>query len=223
MAQDFIPQNDADFDLFYKNYCQIVGQRTAGSPPVWSQIPVDRAIALNTGYTVWDTARKAYLADKTKALRAAKEAAKKAGGRLIRDFNNEFIRFASQVSDADKLLLGVHIPDPDPSPIPAPGTRPEFSFRLADIRKIRLDFHDQGSEVKAKPYGMDGAVVHWLVSDAPATDPAQLTQSVLATRTPFYLTFTEGDRGRILSVALQWQNKKGQKGTMSEIQSTVIP
>jgi hypothetical protein len=94
---------------------------------------------------------------------------------------------------------------------------------VADIRKIRLDFHDQGSTKKAKPYGIYGAVIHWAVLDHPAADVAELAQSVLATRTPFVLGFTDTDCGKTLSVAMQWQNEKGEKGSPGEIQSTIIP
>ena len=130
---DYIPQNDYEFDAFYKNYCVIVGKRTSGTPPVWPHIPLDRTIELNTGYTAWDTAWKAYQADSTKILNAAKETAKKAGAKLVRDFTNEFIRYSSQVSDDDRRLLGVHVPDPTPTPVPVPPTRPEFNLRVVEV------------------------------------------------------------------------------------------
>jgi hypothetical protein len=154
---------------------------------------------------------------------AAKNDAKAAGTKIIRAFTNEFIRYSTAVSVEDKRSLGVHIPDPTPTPIPDPKTRPEFGLRVADIRKIRGDFRDQGSESKARPYGMDGAVVSFAVADAAVTSTGGLTRSFLATRTPFTLEFTDEERGKIVSVALQWQNEKGRKGGFSEIQSTIIP
>jgi hypothetical protein len=52
---------------------------------------------------------------------------------------------------------------------------------------------------------------------------AELTNSVLATRTPHILEFTELDRGKTVYIAMRWQNKKGHKGPPSEIQSAIIP
>ncbi|MDR1419481.1 MAG: hypothetical protein LBI86_03825 [Treponema sp.] len=220
---DYIPKNFQEFDAFYKNYCQIVNARTTGSTPAWTHIPAARVTDLSGGYAAWYNAWSAYKDDKTKVKLAAARTAQKEGAGIVREFTNEFIRYSRAVSDDDKRLLGVHIPDPTPSPIPDPATRPEFSLRVKDIRKIRIDFQDQGSERRAKPYGMDGAVVHWLVSDHAAQATGELTGSVLATRTPFTLEFADADRGKILSVALQWQNEKGRKGSFSEIQNTIIP
>jgi hypothetical protein len=70
---------------------------------------------------------------------------------------------------------------------------------------------------------MDGAVVSFVVKDTAAASTGELTRSFLATRTPFTLEFTDEERGKIVSVALQWQNEKGRKGGFSEIQSTIIP
>jgi hypothetical protein len=37
---------------------------------------------------------------------------------------------------------------------------------------------------------------------------------ILATRTPFTLTFSDEERGKYLSVAITWQNEKGGKKTL---------
>ncbi|MDR0602231.1 MAG: hypothetical protein LBG42_07600 [Treponema sp.] len=218
-----IPANFEKFDEYYKNYCQIVTARTTGSTPVWTHIPAARVTGLNEGYAAWYTAWSACIADKTKAKRMVAKASLKAGTKIIEKFSNEFIRYSSAVSDEDCFLMGVHRKDPVPTPTPVPATRPGFTLRVKDIRKIRIDFWDLESALKARPYGMDGAVIRWVIMDHPATDVRELINSVLATRTPFYLEFTDADRGKILSVAIQWQNKKGQKGAFSEIQSTVVP
>ena len=93
-----IPQNDAEFDLYFKNFCHIVVQRTTSSPPAWTNIPADRVAELTGGYTAWYGSWSAYLVDKTTVLRAAKNDAKKAGTAIIQDFTNEFIRYSRAVS-----------------------------------------------------------------------------------------------------------------------------
>ncbi|MDR0600846.1 MAG: hypothetical protein LBG42_00555 [Treponema sp.] len=218
-----IPTNFEKFDEYYKNYCQIVTARTSGASPAWTHIPAARVTELNGGYAAWYTAWTAYIADKTKVKLTMAKASLKAGAKIIEEFSNEFIRYSRAVSGEDCLLLGVHRKDPVPSPIPDPATRPVFILRVVNFRKIRVDFRDEGSERKAKPYGMDGTVILWVVMDRAAVIIKELTLSVLATRTPFYLEFAEEDRGKILSVAMQWQNKKGKKGSPTGIQSVVIP
>jgi hypothetical protein len=80
-----------------------------------------------------------------------------------------------------------------------------------------------GSDSKAKPYGVNGAVIIYAVLDAPPADHSALTSSVLATRTPHILEFTEEERGKTVYVAICWQNEKGQKGPWSEIESAIVP
>jgi hypothetical protein len=94
---------------------------------------------------------------------------------------------------------------------------------VADIRELSIVFHDQASARKARPYGTMGAVVAWQVSQTAPACPDDLTRSQLATRTPHLLQFTEQERGKTVHIALCWQNKKGQRGHWSEIQSAIIP
>jgi hypothetical protein len=152
----------------------------------------------------------------------AKNEAKREGGHIWRAFNNEFIRFSSQVSAQDKIDLGNSPPNP-PSPIPDPPTRPEFLIKILDIMRLAIHFWDQGSTSKAKPYGIDGAVIYWAILDHVPLGIEELINSVLATRTPHILEFTEHDRGKTVYIAMRWQNEKGHKGPASEIQSAIIP
>jgi hypothetical protein len=80
-----------------------------------------------------------------------------------------------------------------------------------------------GHKSKAKPYGVNGAVIAYAVLDAPPADVSALTRSVPATRTPHVLEFTEEERGKTVYVAICWQNEKGEKGPWSEIESAIVP
>jgi hypothetical protein len=93
------------------------------------------------------------------------------------------------VSADDKRRIHIHIRDEERTEIPAPETRPEFNIEVRDIRELRVSFRDQGSERKAKPYGMSGALISWDIPDAPPVDANDLRNTVLATRTPHTLIF----------------------------------
>ena len=80
-----------------------------------------------------------------------------------------------------------------------------------------------GSNSKAKPYGTTGAIIACAVLDAPPAHPGALTRSILATRTPYILEFTEEERGKTVFIAICWQNKKGERGPWSEIESAIVP
>jgi hypothetical protein len=45
----------------------------------------------------------------------------------------------------------------------------------------------------------------------------------MASRTPHAIEFDETERGKTVYVALAWQNNRGNIGSWSEMQNTVIP
>jgi hypothetical protein len=185
-------------------------------------IPPARKTDLTTGYTDWALAYGKLRLAHTSGDVLAKNEAKEAGNHTLRTFNNEFILYSTLVSDQDKVDLG-NKPHNPPSPIPDPPTRPEFFIKILDIMRLAIHFWDQGSSTKAKPYGIDGAVIYWAILDHVPAGIKELTNSVLATRTPHILEFTEEDRGKTVYIAMRWQNEKGRKGPASEIQSAIIP
>lgn len=127
------------------------------------------------------------------------------------------------ITNAERIALGLHVRDTTQTTIPAPTSRPELDIDVVDFRRLKVVFHDQGSDRKAKPYGVNGAVIAYAVLDAPPADVAALIRSVLATRTPHVLEFTEEERGKTVYVAICWQNERGQKGPWSEIESAIVP
>jgi len=99
----------------------------------------------------------------------------------------------------------------------------EFELRLRNIREIVVNFWVKGADNRAKPAGYEGAVVVWEVLDAPPSEPGDLKEHTMASRTPHIIEFTEEQRGKTVYIALRWQNERGITGAWSEIQSAVIP
>jgi hypothetical protein len=127
------------------------------------------------------------------------------------------------ITDTERLELGLHVHDSRPATILPPRTRPKLDLNVVDFRRLKVIFRDMGSSSKAKPYGVTGAVIIYAVLDAPPANHSALTRSVLATRTPHILEFTEEERGKTVYVAICWQNEKGQRGTWSEIEDAIVP
>ena len=50
-----------------------------------------------------------------------------------------------------------------------------------------------------------------------------LTHSVFSSKTPHIMTFPDIERGKTVSMAVCWENPKGEKGPWSEIISTIVP
>ena len=222
----FIPKNDAEFDLYYRNFCQIVTARTSGASPVWTHIPQARVTELTGGCAAWFAAYGAYLADKTSVLRAAKNDAKKAGTKILQDFTSEFIRYSRAVSNDDKRLLGVHVPSGTWTSVKPPDTAPGVELIQMGPGLLGVIFRHLGGRKGSRPPGVTGARAYYGVFDTPPTDQTQLPGSVWISRCPTIVRFRESDRGKRVYFALRWEIEKGgekNEGPWSEIISEIIP
>jgi len=220
MPGDYIPHIDSALVDWADHFAtQIVANATA-----W-EIPATDVTALQTAVTLFKTLHgQAASPEKNSIIVAQKNAARddlKEKIRALADFRLK----NPVITPAQRLDLGLTVKDTNPTPIPTPSSRPEFYFKVKDVRILEIHFKDLASENKAKPYGVNGAVISYALFDtAPAAISLDdLTKSVLATRTPYILEFAEADRGKRIYAALCWQNEKGEKGAFSEIQSAIIP
>jgi hypothetical protein len=220
--KEYIPDNDGKFDKFWEFMNRYVGQKCGGNRPEWTHIPPEALSKMNEAYAVWAAAYAGIVGPHTPVDTEAKNNAKKAGKKVIRAFVNQYLRFPP-VTDEDRTAMGVPNRDTTRTPVGVPKTKPVFNIEIKGIRSVTIPFRDEGTESHAIPTGFGGAVVSWDPSDTPIKDPKKLTRSELATRSPHVLTFEEEDRGKIVYVSLQWQNKKGQKGDFSAIQMAIIP
>ena len=220
--KNYIPQNDADFDNFFKGIIQYVAVKTAGATPVWKHIPQEDQDEMSAMYAAWYSAYAVTIKPHTFQETREKNRAKKDAEKLVREFVNRFLRYRP-VTDADRDNMGI----PNRDTIRTPGNLPTeivaFSFIIKAIRQIDVPFKVLGAANKAKPKGYDGAVVIWDVLDKPPARPEELSRHKLESRTPYTIKFDETERGKTVYVALAWQNGKGQVGPWSEIQSTVVP
>jgi hypothetical protein len=88
---------------------------------------------------------------------------------------------------------------------------------------IQVSFRDCGTNRSAVPYYLTGAMIYYVVSDTPVTNPNLLQQSFLATRSPRRLSFDPKYRGKTVYLAARWQNRRGELGPWSEIVAAIIP
>jgi hypothetical protein len=221
--QDFVPQSDAAYDQYFKNIVQYVAEQSTGANPRWTHIPQATRTAQANDYAAWYTAYAVTFKPHSSQETAEKNRLKKSTMKNLRAFIKAYLRYHPDVTNADRDNCGIPNDDDSRTPVPIPDTRPEFEIAVKDIRTLSLLFHDQGTKSRAIPYGFDGAVIRWVVMDRPATSVKELTESHLATRSPYTLVFTDEERGKVVSIAMQWQNEKGEKGKPSEIQSTIVP
>jgi hypothetical protein len=223
-ARDSIPSNDAEFNIWFKNLCQTVTEKTSGPTPVWPHIPASEPIILNTALANWTAAYEPTLRPHTPAQTLAKSEARTAAEAVIRPFIGQWLMW-KQVSDAEREDIGVHNKKPRRDHIPAPATVPELSPAAGHPRQILVPYRDAGSPHRGKPADVHGVEVRWAFLDAPPTDiERELTNSAFDTASPLTLRFEEADRGKRLYLAGRWEiEREGLKGDFGDILSAIVP
>jgi hypothetical protein len=215
---DYIPKKDSALLLWVANFVNVVSANATD----WN-ISSEEVSGLSDARTNFaDLLGQAESPLRNKVIVAQKNAARSALISGIRALVNFKLR-NPVITDAQRLAMGLHVRDTTPTSVPVPTTRPELNIDVLDARRLKLLFRDMGSESKAKPYGVNGAVVVYDVLDTPPTSINSLVRNVLATRTPYVLEFDESERGKRVYFAICWQNKKGKRGPWSEIESAVVP
>jgi hypothetical protein len=124
--------------------------------------------------------------------------------------------------------LGINKPGSGAHPRhPRAKTSPKMRFEIGEEHGwIYVHFRDEMSDgSKAKPFGMQGAEIRWMVC-RPGEEPKsveELINSAFATRTPYLFELADRQSGLILCIALRWENTRGEKGPWSHIETVIIP
>ncbi|MDR1587255.1 MAG: hypothetical protein LBS57_07360 [Treponema sp.] len=123
-GKKFIPGPDAEFDVFFSKYCQIVSQKTTGESPAWTHIPTARITELFAVAGAWHTAYTKLLGPHTSADVLAKNQARKAAEKILEEFNNQYILYAREVTDAERVEIGTHVHDKVRTTVKKPSCQP---------------------------------------------------------------------------------------------------
>jgi hypothetical protein len=218
--QDFVPVNDGKFVEWAKNLLENVKDNiSAWGVPETAFDDVDKLVSdLSDCYVVAETP-----ATRTSTAILAKNEARKAAEKGVRELVKAYITYNPQVTDTNRSDMGLPIHKTSHTPVPAPTTIPEGTVELPSPAVVRIHFRDKDEEGKSKPTGVHGCEIAWAVLDTPPTDWSNLIHSAFDTHTPVEFTFTGEERGKSLYFALRWENTRGVKGHWSEIQSAIIP
>jgi hypothetical protein len=215
---DYIPRSDARLETWSANFAKQVADNAA----TWN-ITNDEVIDLQIATDNFaELMSKNNSPAKSAIIVAEKDAARKALISRIRRLANFQLK-NPVITVAQRIAMGLRTRSSRYSTVPPPVSRPEFSIDVRDVRCLEIHFRDMGSANKAKPYGINGAVIVYSVLDAAPASYDELTRRVLATRTPYILEFTEPERGKTVYLAICWQNGKGKTGPFSGIKSAIVP
>jgi hypothetical protein len=234
-----IPRKDGDFDNFMGKYCYIVNQKTTlpEGNPQWKHIPQDRIAELNAAAASWRAAFTKLAMPHTSADVLAKNQARKAATKTVEDFNNQYVLYAREVSDAEREEIGCPVHDKIRTTVPAPTCQPEADIvypgpHLLELVKIRR-VPGIGNDPPEADYGTR---IFWGIIGEPteldkfriALPPkvgSDLPHSTFTHRKKYRFDF-EGESGKTVWFAIRYENSKGGKtgeGPFGPLFSAIIP
>ncbi|MDR0743951.1 MAG: hypothetical protein LBF05_06320 [Tannerella sp.] len=162
------------------------------------------------------------LATRTPITIQAKNDARKAAEKKVRDFLKAYVTYNPPVTNADRKAMEVpiHKKTRDHSPIAT--TWPWVFVSVDQERHLRFDF--QGSETsKAKLDGQHGMELVGQIGGEMPTDQNKMPLSFFDTNSPMVIDFLEEYRGEDFYFSYRWENNVGEKGPWSNIFKAIIP
>lgn len=209
---DYIPQRDAELDLWLNNFQTLV----AAAPGTYG-LTGGVAVALTAAYDAWHTAFVLATDPGTRTtLTVAQKNAEKIIAKAVFRESANFVRGNPAVSDANQLALGIPLADPVPTPIPPPSTHPNLSILFGGPLTHTLVWADETTPLRrAKPAGVIGLLLYRSIGVTAAVDPAQCDFVGLYTRIPQLMEYGAGDQGKIATYFGRWTNGKGDEGPYS--------
>jgi len=217
---DYIPQSDAEFNLWQASLITLVQANTT----TWGILATD-VTALVALQTTWATAfaKTSNKQNRTSADVQAKDDARTAYEKGLRKFIAQWLANNSKVSNSERERMGLTVKSGTHTPVGLPTTCPvgtiDFSVRLQHT----INFVDEASpRSKAKPEGVHGCEI-WAKKggDAPK-DASELTYLATDTHTPYVMAYEGADAGKIVYYWLRWINTKGQHGPWSSPISAMV-
>lgn len=206
----YIPARDSTLDSWADNFQTLV----AASPATYGLTAPD-AVAITDAFDTWHAA---YLlggstgsppvpvnpSTFTSVTVAAKNSAKFAMIIILRSYASQ-VRINPGVTNADKIALGLNLPNNTPSPIPVPLTFPLLSVVSAGPGTHTIRFADSATPAsRAKPFGAVGMQLYRGVGVAAITDVNLTDFLAQLTTQPFLSEFLIGDTGKVATYFARW-------------------
>ncbi|MDR1330864.1 MAG: hypothetical protein LBK07_02040 [Tannerella sp.] len=215
-----IPTKDTEFN----ERQEVITVKTKANITAWHINEPWYSSELTPAKSEWEKAWADYQdpGQRTRVITFTKREKRKAYEKLLRILV-QMLESNPEVTDDDRRAMGIVIRDTTRTPVKPPKTYPAYSIDTSLIRCLIILFWDLGSKSKAKPRGIHGAEIRWVILDHPPMSVDELVHSSFDTRSPFELMFDESERGKSVYFCLRWENTRGEKGPWSEIVMAIIP
>lgn len=209
MQAPYIPARLADFAAWLLNF----STKLTAAPATYGLVAGDAVIvaAANTSFQAAYTASSTP-ATRTTATIAATAASRAAAEATVRPYAIR-ISVNDGVTDANKILIGVNLPNASRTPVPPPATAPALSLVSAVLGQHTLGYHDVSTPAsKAKPFGAVGMQLFRAIGVGAAPDPSTATLLDVITKSPSNQATAAADRGKVATYFGRWITRSGPAG-----------
>lgn len=217
---DYIPKNDADFNVWQGNLVTII---TPGIT-AWG-IDNDDFTDVKSKQTTWESAfaKASNKQNRTSADVLAKDEAGSAYKKTIRSFVAQWLANNSKVTDSDRARMGLTVKTGTRTLTPVPTTSPvgsvDFSVRL----QHSISYYDEASaHSNAKPAGVHGCEIYMKVDGDAPKDATELSYVATDTASPYVVKFDGSKAGKMVYYWLRWVNTRGEAGPWSVVVSAMV-
>lgn len=213
MSKDYLPDSDADFDLWRNSFDKYLKDNLAALGLVAGDIT-----ALTALQTAWESAWSDYF--NKKALVDAALALKDTSRQQLEDAIRALVRQLQadpNTTDEQRAGLGITVPDATRSRVPIPTTIPIAQIDTSIPLQHTIDFRSaETPNRKAKPEGCRGCQIWYNLGAQPPTSLDQYKYAATDSNTPYVLHFDLEDAGKTVHYRLRWVNTRDEPGPWSE-------
>jgi len=217
---DFIPQNDAEFNLWQLSLTDIIEPNLT----LWNINPDDYS-ALKATQNAWITAftKASNKQNRTRADVQSKDDAHDTYVKALRQFNAQWLSNNTRVLNSDRERMGLTVKQGTHKPVPVPATSPvgmvDFSVRL----RHTINYTDEATpRSKAKPAGVHGCEIWTKIDGSAPMDASELDYLATNTSSPYSVTFEGKNAAKNVYYWLRWVNTRGEPGPWSRTISAMV-
>ena len=217
---DFIPQNDAEFNLWQLSLTEIIEPNLT----LWN-INAEDFSALKASQAGWITAfaKASNKQNRTRADVQSKDDARDSFEKVLRQFNAQWLANNTKVLNSDREKMGLTVKQGTRKPVPIPATSPvgtvDFSVRLQHT----IHYTDEATpRSKAKPAGVHGCEIWTKIDGSAPLEANELDYLATNTSSPYSVSFEGKNAAKNVYYWLRWVNTRGEPGPWSRSISAMV-
>lgn len=209
----YIPRNDEAFASWALNFARLISENPGG----YGLCEQDAQIIMGLAKHFMELYQQCQSSQtRTSALVARKDAIRASAEGTFRTYAG-LIRANKGVTNADKVSLGLHVPDPTRTRIGPPTTAPMLTIPGLFNGSHMLRYADESTpNSRRKPHGVANLHLWMVISDTQTHLPQETMKLVgIYTRCPIIVEHEVKDAGKTASYFGRWVTKRGLMGPWS--------